>query len=147
MNIVEEKIQALRDFTIDINSNIRLIVESNEHILIDMNIQDQLYELGVDRNGIDIFDNIPYTFITQEYKRSVGQPADRVTLRDTGDFHRSFKIQTLSDSFEIYATDIKTELLVAKYGDSIMGLTDENIALFAVDYVYPELLKRLKDRL
>lgn len=143
MNIVDAKIQALRLFDSNIDNSISVIIKQNDYVILDMNVQDQLFEKGVERNGIDLMSEIPYSDVTIEIKQAIGHPYDRVTLRDEGDFHRSFKLSVRSNEFEIYATDIKTEKIVAKYGDSIMGLTNENFAQLMWEYIYPELKQTL----
>jgi len=50
-----------------------------------------------------------------------------VDLYDTGAFHKSIKANPFGKAFEMKATDEKTEMLQDRYGDDILGLTDENI--------------------
>jgi hypothetical protein len=108
-----------------------------------MNSQVQLYEQGVNRLGVSIMDYQPYTETTIAIKKEKGQPYDRVTLRDTGDFHASFYITTTDKDFEIKASDSKTQGLKKKYGNQILGLTEEHVAEVAAEYVYPALLDKL----
>ncbi len=67
-----------------------------------------------------------------------------MTLRDEGDFHFSLFIDFLPDGFQIKALDWKSGFLVSQYGESILGLTDENFKDLAVNYVAPELIKILR---
>lgn len=143
MGIISDKIKALQQFKNDMFNNIRRIVDQYDYILIDMNVQDQLYERGIDRNGKALSDEHPYKPMTIEFKMAKRQPYDRVTLRDEGDFHSSFKIDARHNDFEIYATDIKTLMLAEKYGDEIFGLTNENLNEFIREYLYPELREQL----
>lgn len=69
------------------------IIEQHDYEIIDMNTQNQLYEQGITATGVSIWDYAPYSEITIEYKKANGDPYDRVTLRDEGDFHRSFYLQ------------------------------------------------------
>lgn len=57
-------------------------------------------------------------------KRKKGQPAGRVTLRDTGDFHDSIVIHYGTTEFRLDATDQKRPYLAGKYGEQIFGLDD-----------------------
>ena len=143
MGIISDKIKALQQFKNDMFNNIRRIVDQYDYILIDMNVQDQLYERGIDRNGKALSDEHPYRPMTIEFKMAKRQPYDRVTLRDEGDFHSSFKIDARHNDFEIYATDIKTLMLAEKYGSEIFGLTNENLNEFICEYLYPELREQL----
>lgn len=145
MNIIERKIEALKEFEDNIYDTIRLTVVDNEHIIADMNSQVQLYEQGIDRNGDKIAEYAPYRPLTIQIKLMKGQPTSRVTLRDTGDFHASFKVIANNISFFIDASDIKTDMLIKKYGEQILGLTEDNLNELIWEYIYPDLLTKLKD--
>ena len=66
--------------------------------IIDANAEEQLFEQGINRLGVDIMDYRPYTPLTIAIKEEKGQPTNRVTLRDEGDFESSFYI--ISKKFE-----------------------------------------------
>jgi hypothetical protein len=119
------------------------IIKDNEAFICDMNAQVQLYEQGVNRLSVSIMDYQPYAESTIAYKKRKGQPYDRVTLRDTGAFHASFYITTTDKDFEIKARDEKTQWLTKRYGNQILGLTEEHVAEVAAEYVYPELMDKL----
>lgn len=112
--------------------------------IIDANAEEQLFEQGINRLGVDIMDYAPYSPLTIAIKEEKGQPTNRVTLRDTGDFEASFFLEVGDKQFEIKASDFKTEALIKKYGRQILGLTDENIASLIWQYIYPDLLKKAK---
>jgi len=65
----------------------------------------------------------PYTPFTVELKEEKGQPTDRVTLKDTGDFYEGFIVERKGDVVIFTSTDWKTNALVEKYGDAIFGLS------------------------
>jgi hypothetical protein len=92
-------------------------------------------------------DYAPYQPKTIEIKQIKGQPYNRVTLRDEGDFHSSFYVDFSNQGFEIKASDEKTEHLVNKYGRQILGLTDENAFELASEYIQPDLITRIKELL
>lgn len=98
----------------------------NEKIILDMNV-DQLNISGINSLGVSINSYAPYTPVTIEIKRKKGQPYDRVTLRDTGAFHKGFIIKADREGFSITSTDGKTEELETRYGEEIFGLTDDNM--------------------
>ena len=123
------------------------IIWKNEAYIVDMNAEEQLYEQGINRLGVDISDYAPYSPVTIEIKRLKGQPTNRVTLRDEGDFERSFFLEVGDKQFEIKASDFKTEDLVKKYGEQILGLTDENIATLIWQYIYPDLIDEAKKQI
>lgn len=107
MNAIQSMIDALRDFRQREGEYILGSVRENEAAVIDMNAEEQLFEKGENRLGVSIADYCPYSPVTIEEKRMRGQPYNRVTLRDTGDFESSFYIRYLGDSFEITASDGK----------------------------------------
>lgn len=143
----------LRDRVVKVNEDlasgkmIQKIIQENEAAIIDMNAQEQLFESGENSLGVSIASYAPYKPITIEIKKLKGQPTNRVTLRDEGDFESSFYLVISDKQFEIKASDWKTEELVEKYGSSILGLTKENIASLTWDYIYPELMDTLKKEL
>lgn len=143
----------LRDRVMKVNEDltsgkmIQKIIQENEAAIIDMNAQEQLFESGENSLGVSIASYAPYKPITIEIKKLKGQPTNRVTLRDEGDFESSFYLVISDKQFEIKASDWKTEELVEKYGSSILGLTKENIASLTWDYIYPELLETFKKEL
>lgn len=133
----------MRDGLQAFQDNIPLIIQKvifeNEALIIDMNATEQLYEQGINSVGVSIDNYAPYSEYTIEIKKAKGQPTDRVTLHDEGDFSGSFFLDVAYDRFEIKAADGKTQELIRKYGRQILGLTDENIRELVKSYIYPEL--------
>ena len=124
------------------------VIKENENVIIDMNAENQLFEKGVNALGVSISSYRPYSDKTVEIKKMKGQPFDRVTLRDTGDFHSAFFVRVSRENFSIDSTDWKTKKLVKKYGDQkgdIFGLTDENLTELITEYVAPEVLEIAKN--
>jgi len=138
-----EKLVALIEKLKAIDQNIILtiekVIQENEALILDMNTQDQLFDKGINREGVSINSFAPYAPLTIQIKSMKGQPTSRVTLRDEGDFHHSFYIEYHDGGFEIRASDWKTEMLMANYGDTIIGLSDQNFKELAENYVYPAL--------
>ena len=133
----------------NINSGkwVQQIIYDNEAYIVDLNAEEQLYEQGVNNLGVSISDYAPYSPVTIEIKKAKGQPTNRVTLRDEGDFESSFFLEVGQSQFEIKASDWKTEELIKKYGRQILGLTNENIEKLIWDFIYPDLLSKLKNEL
>ena len=105
----------------------RFILEANRR---------QLQERGRDSEGASLG---TYAASTIRYKISRGQAYDRVTLRDSGDFHRSFTIRYDQDELAIYADDDKTPKLVRRYGTDILGLAEADITKL-IELVRPDFL-------
>lgn len=105
---------------------------------IDQNVQetiikeyiqnDQLKAKGVDETGQVIG---YYSPVTEMITRGRKQAGDHYTLEDTGAFFSSMYVVVLMDSIVIEANPVKDdENLFVKYGDGIIGLTDENKTKF-----------------
>lgn len=148
MNAFDEKIKVLEEFiNLGIKVTLRNTINEHEVEIAEMNAIDQLYEKGIDRFGADIFSKVPYTRYTIDWKREHGQPFDHVTLRNSGYFHSTFYVNANNESFEIGASDSKVYDLVRKYGEGILGLTEENLSILVWDFLYPELISNLNSKL
>lgn len=109
-----------------------------------MNTEEQLFEKGEDADGIKIADYAPYAPFTIEMKKAKGQPYNRVTLRDEGDFHSSVFVRVHKDRFEIWASNWKVDWLTRYYGEKILGLNQENQRELARFYIFPDLIQIAK---
>lgn len=67
-----------------------------------------------------------YKPFTIAIKKEKGQPTDRVTLKDTGEFHRSIFVKFEGDKIIIDSDNDLRDKLVKKYGATIFGLTKQN---------------------
>lgn len=128
----------------DLNGMCRDIIEDFQDDIISMNADMQLYEEGKNALGISIASYRPYSPKTIAIKKSKGQPYNRVTLRDTGDFERSFFLVADDEGFVIKASDWKAEELELKYGE-IFGLTPENRGLLSQEILAPELINKIRN--
>lgn len=115
---------------------------SHENIIIDM-VRDQLFS-GVDGYTANI--RPPYAPRTIKRKIKKGQPIDRVTLRDTGDFYGSLHLSYDDEGFYISSTDQKlSNILKSRYGKPILRLSNENLSELINKYIRPSLTEKLKD--
>lgn len=110
----------------------------NEAQIIELNTEDQLYMKGIDATGKPLQPS--YAPLTVTVKRLKNQPTDRVTLRDEGDFHGSFKISYGRGAIAFFADDPKAMALERKYGVDIFGLTDANVKEM-IDIVRDDIIK------
>ena len=147
MKLIDNLRQRVTEFNELLQSGrlIQSIILENEYIITDMNSEDQLYEQGINRLGVNIMDYAPYSPLTIEIKKEKGQPYNRVTLRDEGDFEQSFYVEADRQQFTIKAADWKTEDLIQRYGRQILGLTEENKIILIWAYIYPELKAKTKE--
>ena len=146
MGIIDNLLKCVVDFNDGLTSGefIKSIIEENDAFIVEMNSEEQLFERGITSTGVSIADYAPYSPITVEIKQQKGQPVNRVTLRDEGDFHASCALEITNEQFEIVSNDWKVRDLTLYYGDEILGLTDENIAVVARQMVYPGLMEKAK---
>ena len=125
---------------------VRRAVQENTDKIVELNVE-QLYEYGINSLGISIDTYAPYSPYTIRVKNEKGQPTDRVTLRDTGDFHKSFEVVVGPVDFYITATDYKTDMLVERYGEKIFGLIPQNKIELAQKYLYPTVMTEINKEL
>lgn len=122
---IEAKIKALETWQDEAPKRVLAQVQDREPDVVELNYEEQLFRRGIRADGKQI--TPAYTPFTTKLKGYKGQPTDRVTLRDTGDFHASFLLEFEANEFRIFAADWKEGKLKAKYGEEILGLTDKNI--------------------
>ena len=105
MKLIDNLRQRVTEFNELLQSGrlIQSIILENEYVITDMNSEDQLYEQGINRLGVNIMDYAPYSPLTIEIKKEKGQPYNRVTLRDEGDFEQSFYVEADTQQFTIKA--------------------------------------------
>lgn len=103
---------------------LKIYNQAFEKFAIDLNRIDQLYNQGIDSGGNSIG---AYAASTVARKRSKGQPTDRVTLKDTGAFYKTFDLIPINTEldFELVADDDGKNLF-DRYGADILGWTKEN---------------------
>ena len=97
---------------------------------------DQLFEQGVNEDDQVIG---TYSIITETVYNPEKVAGTHYTLKDTGDFYKSFMMQVLPDGIIINADGIKddgTDLL-ERFTNKILGLTDESKI---------KLIKELKEK-
>ena len=134
----------LRVFKDNLPMYLEDIIRDKEDVIVSAIADDQLYRRGINGRGEKIMSYMPYTAKTIQNKKRKGQPTTRVTLRDTGAFHKSMFIVFDSEGFYVTASDEKTEELIKKYGEEIFRLTDKNFTRIVRSHIRKELVKRLK---
>lgn len=113
----------------------------------------QLFKNGIDAKGIklDIIGG-GYADRTIEIKDLKGLPINRVTLYDEGDFYKSWHFKHTSDGFILEADTIKygedgeKQDLQDRWGDNLIGLTNESINTLNQE-ILPELIELLLSEL
>lgn len=100
---------------------------------------------GKDSTGKDITPE--YADLTIALKQIKGQPTDKVTLHDEGDFYRGIMATLGGKQVEMMGTDPKTEKLTEKYGEEILGLPEPAVEEFKQDYLLPDLRQKTRQTL
>ncbi len=128
----------------DISNEVRESIIETKGAIEELN-RGQMF-IGKRADGTEILPT--YSDVTIFLKDQKGQPSDRVTLRDTGAFWNSIKVDVNSDSYTVGATDSKTSKLVKKYGEKIFGLSKESkreeyIPLYLLPVLRQKVTKKL----
>jgi hypothetical protein len=137
--MIEQLISFLK--SIDIYEELQFWFESSE---IEQQVKElQQSQLNEGKRGDNTEITPDYTPFTKRIKQAKGQPSDRVTLKNRGDFWNSIKTSPTDRFVEIYATDKKTNDLLAKYGEEVLGLNENNIIVLQEkfkDYLISKIL-------
>lgn len=140
---IRNLVYRLRKFKPILEDSLKEEIEKYADFLVD-SIRVQL-DMGLD--GFDNKIQPPYALRTIKYKTRKGQPTDRVTLRDTGDFHASIHIEFDDKGFNIVSSDEKVKYLFNRYGKSILRLSDSDLTNFLNIYIRPALARKMKEYL
>lgn len=99
--------------------------DRQEDLMVELNLK-QLDE-GIRADGQRI--EPEYAAYTVSRKKKVGQPTDRVTLKDSGDFYNAERVKRYPGKYELVNYDPKSESLQTRYGYQILGLTTGNLVI------------------
>lgn len=135
----------LRKFKAILDEELRNEILRHEDVIVKMVAEGQLYDKGIEGRGIKISDYMPYAEITKKRKLKKGQPINRVTLRDTGEFHNSLHVEFDDEGFYVTSDDDKAKYLLDRYGKTIFRLSNENLNTLLREYVRPSLTDKLKN--
>lgn len=126
----------------DIRQEVVEVIRETAPDIIKLN-QGQLF-IGRRADGHEI--EPEYTEATIAIKEGKGQPTDRVTLKDTGDFWHSIIVDKINiNTYNIFAEDKKTAKLIKKYGSQILGLSKESrTEEYTPLYFFPALKARIE---
>lgn len=145
MIVFERMIEAVKRMESGMKTAVRGSLQQSlaEASIIDWNVEQMLSGQDSEDKPIDP----PYRPLTIEIKKIKGQPYDKVTLRDEGDFHHGTIIEWGDNSFFITSTDPKTTKLTKKYGWQIFGLNDEHYTDLQEQFTLPYLLEYCRQEL
>ena len=138
----QKKISQLTKIKKNLNRFIGESALRHSNIIEDSITEEQLFEKGIDGLG----KRLPsYSPVTVQLKKLKGQPFDRTTLRDTGEFHSSIKVKLQRDGIKIESDPIKEDTnLLEVYGEEILFLTEENLTEFRNVLLKDDLIKNIR---
>ena len=145
MSVFDKAKEAIRGLSGGINDVIKETFRQQQKLIVNYNAEEQLYKLGEDSKGSII--KPAYSRATVKLKRAKGQPINRVTLRDTGKFHKTLIVTPFEDYVEISSNISYSKYLLKKYGDNILGIQEELLKDFVKLYVLPKLKEEAKRKL
>lgn len=122
MGTIQDAQDAIRK--VDLRKVTLNAMEQNPNEIVDLN-REQLNS-GRYADGSSI--QPEYTPLTKWLKQQKGQPTDRVTLRDTGEFQSKMFLQIRGDEFSMLSSDDKYLALKQKYdrNGELFELSQEN---------------------
>lgn len=126
---------------------VRAAITDKEQVVLSLVKDDQLKEKGIDATG-DIIGTYSLFTANNDSRKVFGEPYD---LFDTGAFQKSFDLIIDNEGVYIKA-DGKTgkdEDIIQKYGEEIIGFTDESVQKY-IDLIkanLPEILAKVFTRL
>lgn len=130
-------------------SNVYKLNEVKDYI-VELNTEgqptSQLYEQGVNSDGQQL-GNYTSRSIFLKLTGTGDKKIDHITLKDTGEFYRSFKVEVMKNGFEIIANPLKPDNdLTDRFGKEIIGLSEQNKEILS-NYLQPFILSELRKKL
>lgn len=140
---IRNLVYRLRRFREILDEELEAIVLSAEDDIVDA-VRDQMWS-GFNGHNEEIAPS--YTSSTIKKKIKKGQPYNRVTLKDTGEFYVSLYLKSEPGGFRIVSGDKskKVSELINKYGDEILRISDGNFNYILNNRIRPELQRKLKE--
>ena len=126
--------------TLNIDSLFADAVMDDAAQVVDANTA-QLWE-GRDASGSML--PLPYSPMTIAIKSAKGQPTDRITLKDTGEFHSGFFAQKVGNEVQLSSKDSKTPKLISEWGKDIFGLDAKSREDLKPQFTH-NILKRIRN--
>jgi hypothetical protein len=122
------------------------IVRSKEEEILNLNREDQLFDKGIDTNGL-LLGQYARTLngSTRGYPKTQGDPFN---FYDTGSLFSNFSLLSSANDNKVVIenSDSKVSLLTKQYGEFV-GLTEENKYKLNYEIIYPGLMAFIKQYL
>lgn len=140
--LLDTALQSIDKVTKELTKVAQQSVKENAEIIIDMNTE-TLFS-GKDSLGKSLGKYAPRTI---EYKKLKGQPYNRITLKDEGDFYEGFFVKTHKIGWSISSKDEKTGKLITDFGKDIFGNTKQDEKEINEEYILSDLLEYQLDNI
>ena len=145
--ILKEQINNLDSLIANLDQILKETVEDSLPLVEGLN-RAQMFK-GERSDGRKISDppGQPYTAYTKRVKKSKGQPTDRVTLKDTGDFYDGVgAVLIWPKEIAVRSVDPKSPKLTGKYSPLIFGLNDDFLKTY-IELLCPEIQIEIRKRI
>jgi hypothetical protein len=142
-SILDDTKNALNEIKGSINSSLQQSFNNNQEQAKDLNRVQMFAGIKIDNTAI--FPD--YADSTKRYKLNKGQPIDRVTLRDTGEFYENLQINAKPDEVVFSSPTSYSAYIFTKYNreSNVLGLTMQNIRVFYEQFTKPILKQNIDD--
>ena len=142
-SILDDTKNALNEIKSSINSSLQQSFNNNQEQAKDLNRVQMFGGIKIDDSAIFP----PYADSTKRYKFNKGQPIDRVTLKDTGEFYNNLKINAKPDEVVFSSPTSYSIHIFNKYNreSKVLGLTMQNIRVFYEQFTKPILKQNIDD--
>lgn len=134
MDIFIKQKEYLDKLESDIFLEFEKTIRQFDFVLKDFIVNKQLFREGIDGKSKRLEG---YKRTTIRLKIAKGDPADRTTLKDSGDFYANIEIKAFSDRFEVSSGVEYDKYILKRYGKDVLRITDENLQLFVKNYFIP----------
>lgn len=139
MELFKRQIAFIDSFETKLLAHLKEVIERNSFEIKGYIIEKQLFNEGIDGKNKKLKG---YSRKTINYKISRGQPTNRTTLRDTGEFHESITIESFADRLEISSSVAHAKHLIEKYKKEILMPSNENMSIFLLKHFLPSLKQK-----
>jgi len=136
IKMFDAQIKFIESFESNLLSEFERTVMDFDFVLKDYIVNKQLFREGIDGDGKKL---AGYKRTTIKYKIAKGDPTDRTTLRDSGEFYAYIQIEAFSSYFTISSNVGYDNFIIKRYGRNILKITSENINDFMFTYFLPKL--------
>lgn len=137
MELLQERIKALRAIENDMPVLIGEVIEDNNTLIEDMVISQM--QKGQRGDGSFLRDYSPVSVF------GYGKPPGPIKLFETGAFYRATTLKVFGQAFGIANTDPKRQKLVGEFGPGIQELSSEHLQQIADEILEPGLIEKTYD--